>query len=156
MPLPLTWKMEREGGSSRAVLSGEFSEDADFASLLAMATNPLELDLAGIERVTSCGVREWLIFMKAAEKQGRRIVLERCSPVIVQQANMISNFLGACEVRSVQLPYFCDSCRKERTLLRELGGKPPEPPEKTATCPDCGGQMEFDDLAGTYFEFLHV
>jgi anti-anti-sigma regulatory factor len=136
-------------------VSGEITERADFSSLLAGTAATLVLDLGDVTRINSSGVRSWLGFVRQLEARGRRIVIERCAPSIVHQANLISDFLGRAEVRSALAPYFCARCNKDH--LEEI-----ENPRSFSSsgavaeelpCPTCGAAMEFADLAREYLAF---
>ena len=149
---PLSWQVERNGNQVRFRFSGEITENSNFAPLLRDGADEIVLDLAGIERINSCGVREWLNFVGLLAKGGHTLVMERCSVPIVHQLNMVSNFRGGAEVRSVYAPYLCGKCDQEGSKLIELdkGGTVALKPE---LCPSCGANMEFDDLPEAYFAF---
>jgi ABC-type transporter Mla MlaB component len=140
------------------VLGGDITEEADFAPLLASPLSPLLLDLVDVGRINSSGVREWLSFVREIAATGRRLVLLRCAPAMVQQANMITNFLGAAEVRSLLAPYYCAPCDYDHREEISTAGKE-ETPLKIAEavpCPRCGRMMEFSDLASEYLAFLNA
>ena len=67
---------------------------------------------------------------------------------------MIANFGGDAEVRSVFLPYYCQTCDKDRVELIEFGSKGEHRESKIhMPCPGCGADMEFDDLVDSYLSF---
>jgi hypothetical protein len=149
----LEWKIEPEGNVTLVELSGPINEDSDFDKLLAslQSCSQVRMDLAGINRINSCGVREWVNFVRA-QPGTVTFEFENLSPPIVNQVNMISNFTGSATILSVQAPFFCTECNREarETVLVEQG-KQPLP---TAECPQCGSAMEFDDFEDSYFAFL--
>ena len=150
----LTCRFEHDGGETRVSLSGEITEDSDFAQILAEARELVVVDLAAVKRINSCGVREWIAFVSALIASGKTLCLDRCSPPIVQQLNMISNFAGKSRVRSVFAPYYCSSCdSEERELLDLEGSTGPPVIAEFVKCPHCGRDMEFDDLPDTYLSF---
>lgn len=149
----LSWNFVQDGPEQRLVLEGSITEETDFAPLLEeIARETVRLDLGGVTRINSCGVREWMEFVSALNERGVSLVLERCSPLIVTQLNLISNFAGQSgAVRSIMAPYFCSQCDDEHLKYVELNG--PIELEESTPCPGCGGEMEFDDLPEAYLSF---
>ncbi len=151
----MSWKWVQVDGQQRIQLEGTISEHADFRSIVDAAPDTLVLDLAHVEQINSCGVREWINFVTDLKRSGKTLELHRCSPAIVRQLNMISNFRGGGKVQSVLAPYFCDACENEITQLVEVGNTDARPEiAETLPCPNCGEDMEFDDLADSYLGFL--
>ena len=138
-------------------VSGAITEEADFRPLTTLAdVGVLRLDLGDVEQINSCGTREWIHFVTRLTRSGRPFELVRCSPAIVRQLNMISNFRGGGSVRSVLLPYFCADCGHQDAVLLDL----PPPAAADAIpdlrpCPICGATAEFDDLPDSYLSFTH-
>jgi ABC-type transporter Mla MlaB component len=152
----MVWKAEDRADGRVLVLSGFITEEADFRPLVALpADGPLRLDLAGVEQINSCGVREWIHFVRSLREAGRAFEFLRCSPAIVRQLNTISNFRGGGLVRSVLLPYYCASCGTEdrRPLDLPPPGRPLPAIEEAIACAKCQAQSEFDDLPDTYLAF---
>nr|HEX4312934.1 hypothetical protein [Kofleriaceae bacterium] len=113
------------------------------------------IDLGEIERINSCGVRDWVNWLGKLEKVGSSAVLVECSPAIVAQINLVNNFTGSGVVKSFYVPYFCPECDEEKVLLVEaadMGPPPHEPP--TCRCDECDLVMDFDDMPDSYFAFL--
>jgi hypothetical protein len=52
----------------------------------------LVLDLGGVKKISSFGIREWVDFMNAATKGAKTTVLIECAPKVVDQLNMVANF----------------------------------------------------------------
>src|SRR5688572_8525470 len=96
----MKFSVEEQSDATRVILSGDISEETDFEPILQIA-GPIVLDLAGISRINSCGVREWINFVVHLRQGGRELILERCAPVVVTQLNTIYNFTGGGQVRSV-------------------------------------------------------
>ena len=147
----MMFRVEQQGGTTHVVVSGEITEETDFGPILEVEGGVVRVDLAGVSRINSCGVREWLNFVTALKSSGRKLILERCAPVIVTQLNTIYNFTGGGTVRSVLGPYYCPECDQEENHLVELGTAAAMP--QVLTCPKCGGDMEFEELHDAYLGF---
>jgi hypothetical protein len=149
---PVSWTSAADPDGVRHELAGEITEAADFSPLLAEPTRRVVLDLEGIKRINSAGVRQWILFMANLTKSGAHVVLERCSVPFVHQLNMVTTFRGGAEIRSVAVPYSCAPCGLEATgIVSPTPDAPITVPVKP--CPECGKAMEFDDLPGVYFAF---
>lgn len=137
-------------------LGGVIDEDNELPVLLdQIPAGTAVIDLGEIERINSCGVRDWVNWLNKLENNGTRSVLVECSPAIVAQINLVNNFTGSGVVKSFYVPYFCAECNEEKVLLVEAGdmGPPPhEPP--TCRCDECDLVMDFDDMPDSYFAFL--
>ncbi len=137
-------------------LGGVIDEDNELADLVdKIPTGTAVIDLGEIERINSCGVRDWVNWLSKLENNGTRSVLVECSPAIVAQINLVNNFTGSGVVKSFYVPYFCPECDEEKVLLVEasdMGPPPHEPP--TCRCDECDLVMDFDDMPDSYFAFL--
>src|SRR5436190_8794698 len=137
-------------------LTGVIDEDNELGDLVdKIPPGTAVIDLGEIERINSCGVRDWVNWLSKLEQNGTRSVLVECSPAIVAQINLVNNFTGNGVVKSFYVPYFCPECDEEKVLLVEAGdmGPPPhEPP--TCRCDECDLVMDFDDMPDSYFAFL--
>ncbi len=100
--------------------SGVIDEDNDLGSLAdKLGQGTAVIDVSEIERINSCGVRDWVNWLGKAEKNGASFVLVECSPAIVAQINLVNNFTGQGVVKSFYAPYFCPNCDIEKALLVE-------------------------------------
>lgn len=140
------------------LLAGSIDESADLMSLLSRAQGgKLTLDLGGVTFINSLGVRDWIRFQSTATQQSIAIELRRVAEVLIHQLNMIIATRGTARVTSFFAPYACDSCGREESLLVDAvanaaGLASLQPPPMT--CPECGGQMAFNDFPERYFSFL--
>src|SRR3954447_26860332 len=141
-------------------LSGVIDEDNELASLSdKIGSGTAVIDVSEIERINSCGVRDWVNWLGKVEKNGAKVILVECSPAIVAQINLVNNFTGAGVVKSFYAPYFCPNCDLEKVLLVETrdmvgtngNGKYKAP---TCRCDECDGVMDFDDMEESYFAFV--
>jgi anti-anti-sigma regulatory factor len=137
-------------------LAGVIDEDNELADLVdRIPTGTAVIDLGEIERINSCGVRDWVNWLSRLEANKTRVVMVECSPAIVAQINLVNNFTGSGVVKSFFVPYFCPECDEEKVLLVEasdMGPPPHEPP--TCRCDECDLVMDFDDMPDSYFAFL--
>lgn len=137
-------------------LSGVIDEDNELADLTdSIPGSMIVIELGEIERINSCGVRDWVNWLNALEAKGADVVLVECSPAIVAQINLVNNFTGNGSVKSFYVPYFCPECDEEKVLLSEaaeMGPPPHEPP--VCRCDGCDQVMDFDDMPDSYFAFL--
>jgi hypothetical protein len=150
-------KIERQArdGATHIALSGDITEEARFAEAGDLAGRVV-VDLEGIQRINSCGVREWVQFVRRAPPDSD-IRYTRCPPVIVAQANMIANFLGPGHVASFLAPYYCSKCDQATTVLLDVDRDFPEkrPVAPVKKCERCGETLVFDDFEDSYFAFLN-
>lgn len=148
--------IRRDGDVTWVSLGGVIDEDNELAALGDQIDGPIVvIDVAGVERINSCGVRDWVNWLGGIKGRQARVVLVRCSPAIVAQINLVNNFAAGGVVKSFYIPYFCPECDQEKVLLTEaseLGPPPHQPP--VCRCDECDLVMEFDDMADSYFAFL--
>jgi anti-anti-sigma regulatory factor len=148
--------VQHRGDVSYVKLGGVIDEDNQLSELVErIPQGTAVIDLGEIERINSCGVRDWVNWLSKLESNGTSSVLVECSPAIVAQINLVNNFTGSGVVKSFYVPYFCPECDEEKVLLVEAGdmGPPPhEPP--TCRCDECDLVMDFDDMPDSYFAFL--
>jgi len=148
--------VQHRGDMSYVKLGGVIDEDNELGDLVEKIPHGTAvIDLGEIERINSCGVRDWVNWLNKLENGGTRSVLVECSPAIVAQINLVNNFTGNGVVKSFYVPYFCPECDEEKVLLVEtadMGPAPHEPP--TCRCDECDLVMDFDDMPDSYFAFL--
>jgi anti-anti-sigma regulatory factor len=160
----LRWQLDQVGGRLTVQLVGVLDENADLRPL-AELSGEVAIDLSGVRRISSTGVREWIDLMRALD--GRcRVALVACSPASVTQLNLISNFRGQAQVESFIAPYACSECGVEREVLLDaaatsrairllraaisqgLTSLPSLP------CAECGATMELAEIPERYLTFL--
>ncbi len=146
----LTARIEPRDGGTAVALDGNLTEAANLALLMTLPA-PVRFDLSGVDRINSLGVRSWVQFVRDSEAAGRALSFERCSPVLVQQLSMISNFMGSqSRVTSMFVPYLCPSCSAEATHLVEVMVGVPLSVPFTIPCPKCKTAMQVDELEEMY------
>src|SRR3569623_2051369 len=148
--------VQHRGDVSYVKLGGVIDEDNELGELVDKIPNGTAvIDLGEIERINSCGVRDWVNWLSQLENNGTRSVLVECSPAIVAQINLVNNFTGSGVVKSFYVPYFCPESDEEKVLLVEASDMGPQPHEpSTCRCDECDLVMDFDDMPDSYFAFL--
>ena len=142
------------------VLAGAIDETAALHELPGRArAGRLALDLGGITFINSLGVRDWIRMQAVAQQTGLAVELRRVAEPLVHQLNMIIATRGNAAVTSFFAPYACDACGREESLLIDAVANAErlvrlDPPPMT--CPECRGQMAFNDFPERYFSFLSV
>lgn len=126
-------------GVTVVTLRGRIDESFDGAALGASLSGTVLFDLAGVERVTSYGVREWLALTGAARAD---VWLARCSEAFVNQLGLVRAFAGAAHLLSFRVPFLCDDCGSTFSAMLDC--------ERDAAtfaprCPRCGGAARLDD-----------
>ena len=148
--------VQRQDGALAIKLTGIIDEDNRLSELAdRLGAGRALIDLGDVERINSCGTRDWVNWIADLEARGVQPVLVGCSPAIVAQLNLVKNFSGGAIVKSFYVPYHCPDCDVEKVLLvdvADLGPPPHEPP--ACRCDECDCVMDFDDMADSYFAFL--
>lgn len=138
-------------------LQGHIDEDAQFASLGLDGAKKVVLDLDSVTAINSCGIREWIKWIRTAPS-GAVVVYKKCPKVIVDQINMVSGFLpDNGKVESFYVPYYSDETGNEKMVLFSEGAEfkqgdlfPPDAVKDDET----GEEMEMDVIEAKYFKFL--
>ncbi len=152
-------ELSSRDGVTTLKIAGVIDEDNELVGLEGkLGAGATVLDLADIERINSCGVRDWVNWLGRIEKTGARLVFVNCSPAIVSQLNLVHNFTANGIVKSFYAPYFCPRCKKEKLLrleARDLAKSAPVSKAPTCRCDECDGVMDFDEMEESYFAFLN-
>lgn len=151
-------KKEGQGDKVSLTLSGAIDEDAKLPDPAGLqSSSEVVIDVGGIQAVNSCGVREWVKWVKAMPPSAKLIYVN--SPkIIVDQMNMIGGLLPkGSTVKSFYVPYFCENCKLSHSILftegKEFQGKSAQAPAEVQ-CPKCKQPMEMDVIEAKYFKFL--
>ena len=91
-------------------LSGQLRESFDYSHLLEESAQVLVLDLAGINRMTSFGIRQWLVLMPQLKERNQRVVFHRVSVTVANQMVTIPAMIEGMEVLSMMVPFHCTTC----------------------------------------------
>src|ERR1700692_3874743 len=87
----LEFKSQKSGDKLNLTMGGTIDEDADFTQINLAGANQIEIDLATLKSINSCGIREWIKWMGTASSA--TITFNQCPKVIVDQINMVDGFL---------------------------------------------------------------
>jgi anti-anti-sigma regulatory factor len=151
----LTVEKHKEGEKWVAELSGNITQDVDFSELMGKIDGKVTVKCSQITYINSIGVKAWMSYFSSMRRRGCSFHFFECSPVLIHQQNLISNFIPLTEIESIQVPYLCKHCHKESaatfllTELKKLGSNIPE-----RKCPDCGKPSHFDAEEADYLTFL--
>ncbi|TMQ10931.1 MAG: hypothetical protein E6J90_35615 [Deltaproteobacteria bacterium] len=137
---------------------GTIDESFEGKKLGATATaDTLVLDLGGVKRISSFGIREWIDFVTTAAGHARSLILIECTPKVVDQLNMVANFAGGGRVFSFYAPFRCDYCNTEQRVLLQVD-RDWEAIKSTRIaerpCLSCKESMYFDEDGATFFSYV--
>lgn len=122
----------------------------------ASGRGPLLIDASYIRRINSCGTRDWIEW-KDALKEHYEVFISRCSVAVVNQANLVHNFLQSCTVVDFFAPYYCSACDSEWLLLMTASSAESivkAGNELLLRCDECDRPLEVDAIQDQYFRFL--
>jgi anti-anti-sigma regulatory factor len=107
------------------------------------------IDVRGVERMNSMGVRNWIHFIEKLQAQSHDIVIRHMPPAMVSQASMITTFIGRSRVESFLSPWFCPGCDNTVEQLHAYHDELP----LAIPCPKCRAPMELDWDRDAYLAF---
>lgn len=147
---------KQNAGEFIITLKGHIDEDATFNGLELNGANKVYVELEGVSAINSCGIREWIKWIRTAPT-GSQIIYRKCPKVIVDQINMVAGFLPENgKVESFYVPYYSDASGNEKMILFKEGvefkGNEVFPPGEVKD--DSGEVMEMDVIEAKYFKFL--
>ena len=151
---PFTVAIDHRTDGDVVRLAGVIDEAADLSPLATLGRRPLVIDLHGVQRINSSGVRTWIDFVRGLPAEVP-LSFVRCPPAIVDQCNMVIGFLGHGRMESFYAPLACSDCDEQvdqlyvTAAVKAAGGVLPPAP-----CPRCRRPMTFDDLAEQYLLFV--
>jgi hypothetical protein len=139
-----------EGGALYRV-AGVIDTNFDQEKLLETATGIALVDLDGVRRISSYGVRQWVKTMKAIP--ATYVGFVRVRPELMMQFNIMTHFAGKGELLSFYLPYVCGPCGEATDLLLDVESQYEQIRAFTipaVTCGACGAEAQFDDVPESY------
>jgi len=130
-------------------------ENSDLEHFEVAQETHVEIDLKGMTSVNSSGLRKWLTWAHAIEGV-RLVTIENCPANFLHMAAVLKGMLPKhFDVRSVTLPYFCETC--ENTTHQKLEIKKRKAPSTVAPslpCQKCKSNAELDIDPAVFFRFL--
>lgn len=147
---------QQSGTDVIVVLSGNIDEDSTFSGVDISEATKITLDLDGVTAINSCGIREWIKWIRTA-KPGVPVIYRKCPKIIVDQINMVAGFLpDNGKVESFYVPYYSEVSGSEKMVLfsegKEFKGNEIFAPGEVKD--DDGEIMEMDVIEAKYFKFL--
>ncbi|PWU14840.1 MAG: hypothetical protein C5B49_12600 [Bdellovibrio sp.] len=146
--------INKKGNDWAIKMGGTIDEDVDFGQYMLTGAQKIDLHLADIKSINSCGIREWIKWIGAT---AAAVTYHECPKIIVDQINMVQGFLpGRATVNSFFVPFYCEESSSEKSYLFRLGhefnsnGDLKIPIVKD----DQGHVMEMDVVEAKYFKFL--
>lgn len=153
---------QAKDGISLLSIKGEVIETAQFPDDIAgIGLQPtIRVDLSGVDRFNSIGVKKWIFFMQAIRQNQpqAKVTLSACSVVVVEQINLYgAAFTAGGEVVSLFVPFRCEACAHQ-SPVRMLAEDVKRSGYKVANqaCERCGGVAVFDDFPAEYFACLNL
>jgi len=157
--LKLRAKSARGDGFLALRLDGVIDEHNGLAQIGAAlgGGDTLLVDLGGIKRLNSVGVRDWVNWLRATRTKFREIVLFDCPAPVMNEVNFVKNFAEGAYITTFAAPLFCARCQKEEsrildTLRIRNGSGGIAPPSFACERSDCENAL--DDDEETYFGFV--
>jgi anti-anti-sigma regulatory factor len=146
---------EQKGSLLSVRLTGSIEENVNFDQLIGAPPPELEINTKEVPRINSLGVKAWIKYFQTCQAQKTKLSFVECSTAIVEQINLISNFICGGHVRSIFVPFACTNCRSELVgLFKTEDLKKMDMKLPILKCTKCGGKAEFDDLPEEYLSFL--
>ena len=153
-PDHITWARHDAPGVTRLVPKGTVDEHFRTGAPLEDLPAHVLLDLEGVRRITSFGIREWMKLLEGFDVRYHGFV--HCRPAIVTQFNLVYNFGVGGEILSLYLPYYCEECDEDFEILADLREARSlfnfDIPQ--ASCPSCTAPAELDDMPEHYLAHL--
>jgi hypothetical protein len=143
-------------------LEGTITEDAELVADVPAGARRLDVFCKGITRVNSMGITKWILFFRELRKRGLEIRYFEMPVAVVNLCNFVSGMVESNEVHSFFLPYYCDACNTEMSVLKTAesftggGSQPPTQTLEAIPCSNCQKPAEFDGVLSNYLEFLRI
>ena len=128
--MALNYRIDESQGVSAVFLKGSINEDSaeTFAELKGKLAGGAVINFRDVDMVNSCGVREWIGFLKHFS-ESVSLTFEECTPEIIDQINMIPPFRAHAKIHSLYVTWVCDSCSVSRNILFAEGVNMPSSPD---------------------------
>ncbi len=148
-------QIDKKGLDWKIKMAGTIDEDVDFGQYALNGAGNIELFLAEVKSINSCGIREWIKWIGTAGSVPVSYI--ECPKIIVDQINMVQGFLpNQGRVVSFFVPYYSEESGSEKSVLFTAGKEYKESGEIKVpqVKDDEGHEMEMDVVEAKYFKFL--
>ena len=153
----ISYELKKGSEHDCVILRGPINEYflEQVTALVSSVGKVVTLDLGGVESINSAGVRCFLEFVRNFADE-RVIVIERCSPVFINQVNLIPDIAANAQIISFFADYYCDDCDREAWQLFEVaqGLEAITGAIGKQNCGGCEKPLELQGDADLYLRFL--
>jgi len=161
--MSFSFRLNSNGNDHTLHLVGAIDENASFGEIPIPLAGSMTLDLKNITMLNSLGLRSWVQWV-ARLQHLNSLQLANCPNAVVHQMNILDGFLplGAV-IKSIEVPYYCETCGKETHYTAERGRDYFEATadkdmfngiKNVMPCSHCNELAEADFMPGKYFKFL--
>lgn len=137
-------------------VEGDIDEDAMFPDIAPEAKD-LFVDVGKVTHLNSCGIREWIRWIKP-NAMTHRFHFKDCPKVIIDQVNTVEGFMPkGSKVISFRVPYFCNACENVSSptfVLSEVVKGDDLLLPGSVECKTCKKDAEMDVVPERYFKFI--
>jgi hypothetical protein len=149
------FKKEKKTTEHSSTHTHEINGKINEASVLPSLSNDknLILNLEKVESINSIGVKTWMNWLKELEKC-ESYTFSKVPRILIDQCNMIKDFIPSNKITSFEVPYFCDSCETQNRVFLEVVNRRHPLVETSVPCKTCGKSCEMDVIPNSYFKFL--
>lgn len=148
-------KEKKESGVVCLRFIGAIEESIVFHDLIGDLPSEVEVHCKEVSRINSIGVKAWIKYFQEFKDKKIKLKFVECSVVIVEQINLVLNFVCDGLIESIYVPFACSNCNAELVgLFQTEDLKKMNFTVPSLACLKCDGIAEFDDIAEEYFSFL--
>jgi hypothetical protein len=159
-------KVQRSQSALQIQLEGAIGETTPMFALPMAGLTEISLDLSGVKSINSIGIKQWILWTLKVP-QSCSVKMIKVPFLLATQASMVVGFAPSnFAVESMSLPFVCESCGHEFSVLIERGthyqyavGTQPRQlslPDG-APCPKCKStEIDSDYIVEKTFKFLDV
>jgi serine/threonine protein kinase len=143
------------GDGALVTLRGNIDQTFESRCLSQLTNGSMAIDLEGVNRVTSFGIREWCKAIQLVSAP--YIGFIKVKPSMVTQFNVVAGASGNGEIVTLYAPFICSSCGSVFEKLYDLRTEFEELTSAVNThvpCPQCAAPSELDELPSVYLNFV--
>ncbi len=134
---------------------GALDEDSVFPTLELSGIKIVELDFENMAMINSCGIRDWIAWLREIPEK-IQLIYKSCPVNLIDQINMVEGLVRTgSEIRSFYVPYYCEACDFiSNHIVTSAGSWKNFRPAELGKCQKCGQNVEIDVIESKYFKFL--